>query len=118
MDADRMTVGFHALAALRFYQPVFPSDYEPFRAVAAAMAYAQNPDDALLTAHHDAIQERMDRLHTIVELTGVTRGLLVAAVDAMQLVMLTVSVDCAVDKALALHQSAKDACTGIGIDLL
>lgn len=120
MDADRLTVAMHALACMRFYTPIFPGDHVPFRAVAAAMAHGQGHDKVgEMVSYREAIQERMDRCHQMYEASGSAGvGMVLAADQTIQLVMLAISDDCQLDKAESHRRCANDACTGIGLSLL
>lgn len=119
VDDNRLTVAMDALALMRYYEPLFPHDHVPFHAIAAAMAYAQdNGEFEAMASWREQIQERMTRLATIIELTGVTRGLLVAAERAIQCTMLAVSDDNQPDKAQTFVAAAREAGTGVGLPLL
>jgi hypothetical protein len=119
VDDDRLTVAMHALAAMRFYEPILPGDHVPFQAVAAAMSHAQgNGDHASMASYRPLVQDRMSRLHEMYRLAGVNRGLILAADQAIQIVMLAISDDCNLEKAESHRQAAHDACTGIGLSLV
>lgn len=111
-----------ALAAMKFYEPLFPGDAVPFRAIAAAIAVhnGERHPDTLYTLRKE-IESRRSDLMVIVMDRHLTRGYLVAALHAMTIVAVTIADKIPdqgdVDDVERIRRRAVDMTTGVTLSL-
>lgn len=119
---SRETCAISALAAMKFYEPLFPGDHLPFQAIAAAIAVhnGERPVDTLYSLRKE-VEKRRNDLQEIVGDYRLTRGYLVASLHAMTIVAICITEQTPgvtdVDDVESIRRQAVDMTTGVVLSL-